>query len=309
MAGPRAAGSTLYCTLEPCSHVGRTGPCVARIADAGIVRVVASMADPNPLVGGRGFAFLEEHGIAVEVGPGAERAAAINQPFLIRTREQRPFVILKAAVSTDGFLAAEPGRRTVLTAAAANRHAHLRRAEVDAIGVGVNTVLADDPLLTVRGVFRERPLVRVVFDRNLRTPAAARLLSTLDAGPVMIVTTPAGAAQEKRVEALAARGAVIEVVEADGLRPMLERLAKREVGSLVLEGGPALHRAAWDEGVVDFVSLYVTPHVIGATARAAAADRLRLLQGAPLNTSALVERRVVPLGPDVLIEGYVHRPH
>ena len=194
-AGEGAQGATLYCTLEPCSHVGRTGPCVVRIVEAGIARVVAAVEDPNPLVRGRGFAYLKGHGVDVEVGLGAATATCLNQPFFTLTREQRPFVVLKAATSLDGCIAESPGRRTSLTSDVANRHAQRVRAEVDAIGVGSGTVLADDPLLTPRGPFRERPLTRVIFDRRLRTPPEARVLSTRDAGPVIIVTTAAGAAR------------------------------------------------------------------------------------------------------------------
>ena len=198
MAGSRAKGSTLYCNLEPCCHVGRTGPCVVRIVEADVARVVAATEDPDPLVRGRGFAFLREHGVRVEVGPEAETATLLNQPFFTRIREERPFVTLKAAVSLDGHVAAEPGRPTALTSAQANRHAHAFRAEVDAIAVGVGTVLADDPQLTARGAYRAQPLVRVVFDRQLRLPPEARVLSTGEAGPVIIVTTAAAAGRAER---------------------------------------------------------------------------------------------------------------
>ena len=300
-AGSRAAGATLYCTLEPCCHVGRTGPCSARVVEAGIVRVVASMEDPDPRVQGRGFAFLRQHGVEVQVGLGRSEALRLNQPFFTRIRQGRPFVILKAAVSLDGCVADAPGRRTPLTSAAANRHAHAVRAEVDAIGVGVGTILADDPLLTPRGPFRERPLTRVVFDRQLRTPPRARLLSTRDAGPVIIVTSPAAAARADVCSRLCAAGAEIEVAADGSLQSALARLGARHVGSLLLEGGAAVHRAAWDEGVVDFVRLYVTPHVLGSAG-------LRFLDGRSFSSAALRERRAVPLGPDALIEGYVHGP-
>ena len=153
-AGEGTQGATLYCTLEPCSHVGRTGPCVVRIVESGIARVVAAVEDPNPLVRGRGFAYLKEHGVDVEVGVGAATATCLNQPFFTLTRERRPFVVLKAATSLDGYIAESPGRRTALTSEVANRHAQRVRAEIDAIGVGSGTVLADDPLLTPRGPFR-----------------------------------------------------------------------------------------------------------------------------------------------------------
>ena len=299
-AGARARESTLYCTLEPCCHQGRTGPCVMRIVEAGVRRVVASVEDPNPLVRGRGFEYLRAHGVTVDVGIEAERAAAMNDAFFTLMLEQRPFVVLKAATSLDGRIAAAPGQRTALTSAPANRHAHRVRAEVDAVGVGVGTILVDDPELTARGVYRVRPLVRVIFDRRLRTPPNARVLSTREAGPVIIVTTAAFADRADVRAPLEARGAEIEVAGDGDVRAAMHRLAEREIGSLLLEGGADMHAAAWDAGVVDAVRLYVTPHVLGA-------DGVALLPGRTFSAADLHDRRVEPLGPDVLIEGYVHR--
>jgi diaminohydroxyphosphoribosylaminopyrimidine deaminase/5-amino-6-(5-phosphoribosylamino)uracil reductase len=300
-AGARARGSTLYCTLEPCCHQGRTGPCATRIVEAGVRRVVASVEDPNPLVRGRGFAYLRAHGVAVDVGIAAPRATAMNDAFFTLMLEQRPFVVLKAATSLNGRIAEAPGRRTALTSAAANLHAHRARAEVDAVGVGVGTILVDDPELTARGVYRARPLVRVIFDRQLRTPPHARVLSTRDRGPVIIVTTASAAARAELRTPLEARGAELDIAGDGTVGAALRRLAEREIGSLLLEGGAALHAAAWDEGVVDAVRLYVTPHVLGS-------EGVALLPGRCFSVAALHERRVEPLGPDVLIEGYVHRP-
>ncbi|HEY1910637.1 MAG TPA: bifunctional diaminohydroxyphosphoribosylaminopyrimidine deaminase/5-amino-6-(5-phosphoribosylamino)uracil reductase RibD [Vicinamibacterales bacterium] len=297
-AGTRASGATLYCTLEPCCHLGRTGPCVHRLVDAGVHRVVAAVEDPNPLVSGRGFAFLRAAGVAVEVGLCAPAATALNQAFFTLMSEGRPFVVLKAATSLDGRIASRPGARTALTSAAANRHAHRLRAEVDAIGVGVGTILADDPELTVRGIYRERPLTRVVFDRHLRTPPSARVLSTADAGPVIIVTTAPAADRAAIRQALEARGAEIAVAD-DSFRSALHCLGERHIGSLLLEGGAGMHAAAWDEQLVDFVRLYVTPHALGH-------DGLALLGDRAFSTATLLDRHVESLGPDVLIEGYVH---
>ncbi|MBI3492123.1 MAG: bifunctional diaminohydroxyphosphoribosylaminopyrimidine deaminase/5-amino-6-(5-phosphoribosylamino)uracil reductase RibD [Acidobacteria bacterium] len=299
-AGARARGATLYCTLEPCCHQGRTGPCVTRIVEAGIARVVASVEDPNPVVQGRGFAFLRAHGVAVQVGEAAETAVALNQPFFTLMHEGRPFVILKAATSLDGRIAEAPGRRTPLTSAAATRHAHRVRAEVDALAVGVGTILSDDPELTPRGAYRERPLTRVVFDRRLRTPPQSRILSTPDAGPVIIVTSVGAAARAELGTALEARGAEIVVAPDDTLRSALRRLGERQIGSLVLEGGATVHAAAWDENVVDYVRLYVTPHVLGD-------GGVPLLSGRRFSSAELRDRRVQSLGPDTVIEGYVHR--
>ena len=300
MAGVRARGATLYCSLEPCCHTGRTGPCVARIADAGITRVVAAVQDPNPLVCGRGFEYLPSRGITVDIGTGRAAAVLLNQPFFTLMHEGRPFVTLKAALSADGYIAEAPGRRTALTSDKANRHAQRIRAEIDAIGVGVGTILADDPLLTPRGAYRELPLVRVIFDRQLRTPPAARVFSTLEAGPVMIVTVAEAAGRTDVRHALEARGA--DVMVADGtLRSGLQALGRRGVTSLLLEGGAVLHEAAWMEQVVDYVRLYVTPRSLGA-------GGVKFLNGRRFSTMDLIERRVEPLGPDVLMEGYVHGP-
>jgi diaminohydroxyphosphoribosylaminopyrimidine deaminase/5-amino-6-(5-phosphoribosylamino)uracil reductase len=300
-AGARARGSTLYCTLEPCCHVGRTGPCAPRLVEAGVARVVAAVLDPNPVVRGRGFAYLREHGVGVEVGLGGAAAVALNQPFFTVVREGRPFVVLKAATSLDGRIAAVRGHPTKLTSSQADCHAHRFRAEVDAIGVGVGTVIADDPLLTVRGVYRHRPLTRVVFDRQLRTPPDARLLSTRAAGPVIIVTSGSAAGRDEARARLEAAGAEVLVAPDGRLRTSLELLPVRGINSLLLEGGAAVFRSAWDEDVVDYVRLYVTPHTLGAGA-------LALLDGATFSAAALIERRVEPLGPDVLIEGYVYGP-
>jgi diaminohydroxyphosphoribosylaminopyrimidine deaminase/5-amino-6-(5-phosphoribosylamino)uracil reductase len=272
---------------------------VTRIVEAGITRVVAAVEDPNPVVQGRGFAYLKAHGVAVQVGEAAETAVALNEPFFTLMHERRPFVILKAAISFDGHIAAAPGQRTPLTSAAANRHAHRVRAEVDAIAVGVGTILADDPALTARGAYRQRPLVRVVFDRSLRTPPQARIFSTRDAGPVIIIASAAAAGRKDIRQALEARGAEIEVVDGT-LRSALQRLGERQVGSLLLEGGAAIHAAAWDDHLVDYVRLYVTPHALGD-------GGLTLLAGRAFSSAELRDRHAFALGPDTVIEGYVHR--
>lgn len=301
-AGARARGATLYCTLEPCSHTGRTGPCAPLVTGAGITRAVIAFEDPNPLVAGRGLAHLRDHGIDVVVGLLGNEARRLNAPFLTVMRRHRPFVTMKVALSLDGRIAAAPGARTPLTGAAANRLIHRERAEVDAIAVGSGTMLADDPLLTPRGAFRRRPLVRVVFDSRLRTPAGAKVLSTLDAGPVIIMSThSAVAAAPDRVAALVGAGARVEPVpDTSPLPEALERLASIGVSSLVVEGGAALHRAFWDGGFVDRVQVFVTPQTLGP-------GGVEWLPFPVLSSGALADVRAAPVGEDVLIEAYVHR--
>jgi diaminohydroxyphosphoribosylaminopyrimidine deaminase / 5-amino-6-(5-phosphoribosylamino)uracil reductase len=301
-AGSAARGATLYCTLEPCSHWGRTGPCTERIGAAGITRVVAAMEDPFPQVNGRGFAALRERGIEVVVGVGRDQAVRLNQPFLTSVREGRPFVILKAAASIDGRISGGAGVRTQITSPAAMRRAQYDRAWVDAIGIGSETILVDDPLLTVREVYRERPLTRVIFDRRLRTPAGARVFATLTAGPVFVMTTEAAVRQSpEQVRELERAGATLVVPACSGIEAAVRALPRRDIQSIVIEGGAALHAAIWDAGLADYVQLYVAPATLGP-------------QGVPLNdrafsTFALFDKRVEALGPDVIIEGYVHRPH
>lgn len=295
-AGDAARGATLYCTLEPCSHVGRTPPCVDRILESGITRVVAAVEDPNPLVAGRGFARLREAGILVETGVHEAAARQLNRPFFSAMRRRRPYVIVKAVTSVDGCVAGTGGRPVRLSSAATDRRTHLLRAEVDAIAIGSGTLLADDPRLTVRGVYRHRPLARIVFDRRLRTPASARVLRTLDAGPVLIVTAPP--VQDDRVRALEAAGARV-LVEPGGLGDALRGLLQLGIQSLLVEGGPALHAALFRAGLADAVRLVVAPRALGAggvpwVERAAA----------PWAGWRLIS--VAPCGGDVIIEADVH---
>lgn len=299
-AGARANRATLYCTLEPCSHTGRTGPCAPLVADAGIRRAVVALQDPNPLVSGGGFDHLRRRAIDVRVGVERHRAAAQNAAFLTWIRTRRPYVILKVALSSDARVAAATGVRTQITGAAANRRIQRQRAEVDAIGIGSGTLLADDPLLTARGAYRTRPLVRVVFDRRLRTSARARLLSTLEAGPVIIASTASACATAPdRRRALETAGAQVLALPDDQLRTALVALGGMGVTSIVLEGGPALHRAAIDAGVADVLQVYIAPIALGPSGVAWIREGL-------LAWEQLRDRSAVWIGDDVMVEGHVH---
>jgi diaminohydroxyphosphoribosylaminopyrimidine deaminase/5-amino-6-(5-phosphoribosylamino)uracil reductase len=262
-AGSAASGSTLYCTLEPCSHVGRTGPCAERIVACGVTRVVAAMRDPNPRVSGGGFAYLRNHGVDVTTGDGEAPAQRLNAPFVTWMTQQRPFVIVKSVQSADGFIG-QLDARVALSGPAANRHFHGQRAEVDAIAVGSRTVLVDDPLLTARLVYRERPLVRVLFDWRLQIPASARVFSTRQFGPViMIVGRTEAERRPGDVEARRAWGCDVEVVADHDIEAVLRRLADRGVLSLLVEGGAGLQTAFVEAGLVDRVQRLRTPVVLG----------------------------------------------
>lgn len=297
-AGSRARGATMYVTLEPCCHTGRTGPCTRRLIAAGIRRVVAATLDPDPRVAGQGVAELRAAGLAVEVGLEQAAARRLNAAYFMAQERKRPLVLLKAAVSRDGAIAERRDRPTAITGAAANRRTQRLRAAVDAVAVGSGTVLADDPRLTVRDLVRTRPLTRVVFDRRLRTPATARLFADREAGPVIIVTSSAaGGAASSAAAALTRVGATL--VEAGTLGEALTALVGHGVHSLLVEGGAELHRALWDAGLVDRVHLVVAPRVLGPGA-------VPLFGGAAMPWGRLGAVRTRVYGDDVWMEADVH---
>ncbi len=296
-AGARARGGTLYVNLEPCCHVGRTGPCTRRIIDAGIARVVIAMTDPDARVNGRGVAELRRHGIAVDAGVCEEDARRLNAAFICVRTCGRPFVVLKAAASLDGKVAAAPGVRTPLTAAAANRKTQSLRAAVDAVAVGSETLRVDDPLLTAREVQRVRPLARVIFDRRLRTTPAARVFSTVSEGPVIVLTRSRGGPAAALAAALEAVGAT--VVEAATLAEGVRALLAWDVSTLLVEGGPALHAAFCAARLVDRVHLIVAPCVLGA-------EGVPWVDAATLDLSGATRLVAEPRGPDTWIEADVH---
>jgi diaminohydroxyphosphoribosylaminopyrimidine deaminase/5-amino-6-(5-phosphoribosylamino)uracil reductase len=298
-AGERARGGTLFVSLEPCCHQGRTGPCTSRVVASGIARVVVAMEDPDPRVRGRGLAVLRAAGLRVDLGLHAADARRLNRPFVTVQTLGRPFVIVKAAVSRDGRIAARPGVRTAITSAGANRRTQRLRSMVDAIGVGSGTVLADDPRLTVRETVRARPLVRVVFDRRLRIQSTARLFSTLGDGPVIILTSAtARDTLVDRVRALERAGAHV-VAAAENLDADVRGLLKWDVSSFLVEGGAQIHRALFAANLVDEAHVVVSPMRIGA-------EGVPVFGGLPDPLAGLSPGVVQAVGPDVWMEFDVH---
>jgi len=297
-AGARADGATLYVTLEPCCHTGRTGPCTRRILASRITRVVVATLDPFPLVAGQGVRELRDAGVAVEVGVDEGLARRLNAGYLRVHEHGLPLIILKAAVSRDGMIAARPGERTLISSPQALRRTQRLRAATDAIAVGIGTVLADDPILTVRDTVRARPYVRVVFDRQLRTPPMAALFTTLDAGPVLIVTAPGAPAQHAvRAAALRARGA--DLIEARTLADACGALATRDVHTVLVEGGGSVHRAFLEARLADRVYLCVASRALGPAG-------VPLFGGHEVPWAHLRVVRAEPCGPDVWMEADVH---
>jgi diaminohydroxyphosphoribosylaminopyrimidine deaminase/5-amino-6-(5-phosphoribosylamino)uracil reductase len=276
-AGAAARGATLYVTLEPCSHHGKTPPCADAIVAAGIARVVSALVDPNPQVAGAGHWRLAEAGVVVEVGIGAEEARRAHAGHIRRVQDGRPQVILKLAVSADGKAARSGRRPAAITGEAGRARAHLLRAQSDAVLTGIGTVVADDPLLTSRLPGVRSPL-RVVLDATLRLPLASKLVATARQVPLWVVTSEA--APRSREQALAAQGVdVARVPGTDGkldLAAVLKLLAQRGITRLMVESGPILAAAFLRADLVDEAALFRSPAIIGP-------DGIDALDGLPLS--------------------------
>ena len=305
MAGRRARGATLYVTLEPCVHWGRTAPCVDTVVAVGLSRVVVSAVDPNPLVNGNGLRRLEEAGLKVASGLLAERNAALNEAHAKWIVRKVPFVTLKAALTLDGKIACAGGDSKWISSAGTRDHVHLVRGEQDALLIGVNTLIADDPLLTVRhAAWPGKTIVRVILDSGLRFPLTSRILSTLDRGRVLVFAAAgapadkAGALEALGVEVLRPRdGAAVW-----GLPGVLAELGRREITSLLVEGGGRTFTAFIEEGLADKAILTIAPRLVGG----AAAPTLIGGEGVDRISEAipLARRRVFTIDDDLIVEGY-----
>ena len=267
-AGAGARGATMYVTLEPCAHTGRTGPCAEALIEAGLAVVVAAMEDPNPLVAGQGFAKLRAAGIAVSVdGRYTAAAEALNEAFCFFMRERRPLVTLKSALTLDGKIAAPDDNTGWITSDLAREHVQGLRHTTDAILTGIGTVLSDDCLLTDRsGAERSRPLLRIVVDSQLRISPHSSMVETC-AGDVLVATT--SAASPERRAALERKGVEVVVLDgADGrtsLRAVVELLSGRQYLSLMIEAGSKVNWAALEAGIVDKIFFYYAPKILGGT--------------------------------------------
>jgi diaminohydroxyphosphoribosylaminopyrimidine deaminase/5-amino-6-(5-phosphoribosylamino)uracil reductase len=262
-----AAGGTLYVSLEPCAHHGRTPPCTEAILEAGIARVVAASDDPTPKASGRGLGVLRDEGIEVELLEGelAHEARLLNQPFRKHARTGRPLVVFKAAMTLDGKVATRTGDSKWISGESSRARAHRWRAESDAVAVGLGTVLADDPLLTARVEGVPRQPRRVVFDSEARLPLSSRLVQ--GAGEVPVTVVCGRAAGRTQVQALEAAG--VDVVVASGaneparVASALDELGAREVQSLLLEGGPHLAGAFLEADELDEARVFIAPLLAG----------------------------------------------
>lgn len=298
--GLSAEGCTLYVNLEPCSHIGRTGPCTQAIIKAKLARVVIGVQDPNPYVNGRGIQQLRDAGIEVTVGVLAEECYECNAPFFTYIQKKRPFLSLKVAASLDAAIATRTGDAKWLSSEPARRWGHQMRDIVDAILVGANTVIADDPSLNVRMVEGVDPL-RVVLDSTLRTPPQAKLYQPPLAAGTLILTT---SQDETRIQTFRKQGVQVEQLPANeegrvSLSDALAHLYTRDIVHMLIEGGGQIHGAFFQAQLVDRLYYVLTPWMLGRDARPAfqlpGQDSLaNSLQFAPL--------QVTPLGPDLLIQ-------
>lgn len=269
--GFKAPGCTLYCNLEPCAHRKnrRTAPCAPAVAQAGIARVVLGMGDPIRSHAG-GAAWLRRQGIEVVRHVLRRECEELNRAFVTWARRGRPLIVLKAAMTLDGKIATRTGESQWITSKEARRHAHGLRDRLDAIMVGSGTVLADDPMLTARGIRGGRDPVRVVVDSRLRTPPAARLLpenSKSRARVILATTERASAAAERRLTRAGAEVWRLGKGPRVDLQALFHELARAELTSVLVEGGATLHGSLMDAGLVDELVLYIAPTVVGGGGR------------------------------------------
>ena len=307
--GGSAAGATLYVTLEPCNHTGRTPPCTERILAAGIRRLVVAMNDPNPSVRGGGNVFLQKEGIEVKTGVLESRARRLNEAYVKYATTGLPFVVVKCAATLDGWIATASGDSKWVSGQQSREHVHRLRHAMDAILVGIDTVMADDPRLTARlkdtdGIHPRR----IVLDTHLRIPETARLLRSQDGVDTIVVSGPS--IPKERIKKIAGDNIRVltapvksDRIDLNALMPMLARL---QITSVLIEGGGAVIGSAFQDKVVDKILLFYAPKILGGD------DGVAICRGSGpklmKDCIAVDDIAVHRFGDDVMIEGYVRRP-
>lgn len=304
-ADDKACGATMYVTLEPCNHHGRTGPCTEAIIDAGITRVVVGTGDPNPEVAGRGINRLREEGIEVTVGVLERECRSLIAPFAKHVSTGLPYVTLKMAMTLDGRTATSTGDSKWISNEKSRLHVHHMRDRCDAIMVGVGTVLVDDPQLTTRLPDGGRDPVRIIVDSKLRIPASARVLAIDSTAPTIVATT--STAERDKISELESVGAEIIIVpDTEGsvdLPALMQALGKRDIQSILLEGGARLAAAALRVQMVDRVAVFIAPRLL------AGSDGAGLFAGAGFlsmdESIRLQDVRSRQFDDDILVEGEI----
>ncbi|MBP2644812.1 MAG: ribD [Firmicutes bacterium] len=303
-AGQNAAGATLYVTLEPCSHYGRTGPCAKAVIEAGIKRVVVAMTDPNPLVAGRGLVLLREAGLEVVEGIMAEEAARLNEVFIKWVSTGLPFGVLKTATTLDGKIATQSGHSKWITGENARQGVHELRDTYDAILVGIGTVLADNPALTTRLPQGGKNPTRVIVDSFARTPLNAQVMCD-GLAPTLIAVTEQ--APRDNIAALQAKGAEVLVVPQKenrvDARALFRILGERAITSVMIEGGAEINASVLNANLVDKVYTYIAPKIIGGKGAPGSVGGMgpERIEEAVL----LEDMSVTACGEDILVTAYV----
>jgi diaminohydroxyphosphoribosylaminopyrimidine deaminase/5-amino-6-(5-phosphoribosylamino)uracil reductase len=302
-AGRNAKAATLYVTLEPCAHFGRTPPCIDRIIKSGIKEVVVGMIDPNPLNNGRGVNILRQHKIRVEVGFLEDKLKKINEVFIKYITKRMPFVTVKVAQSLDGRIATKRGDSKWITSDRARVYAHRLRADYDAIMVGVNTVLRDNPKLDAW--FSKKQLAKVIIDSQLSTPQDANIFSKNSRVLIIALASTPGLETENR-RMLSQKAKILEVRERAGqinLKDTMRKLAQMEITNILVEGGGTLIGSLFDEGLVDKVLFFISPKIIGGK------EAISSVMGKGIaridKAVRLKEVKLKRLGEDFLIEAYI----
>ena len=296
-------GATLYVTLEPCCHYGKTPPCTEAIIENGISRVVIGSPDPNPLVAGKGVAILRQHGIAVTEGVLREQCDRLNQVFLHYIQHQTPYVVMKYAMTMDGKIATRSGLSKWITGEAARQQVQQDRHRYSAIMVGVGTVLADDPMLTCRLPDSKNP-VRIICDTHLRTPLTSQIVQTAKDVPTMIATS---CSTEETLAPYRQAGCQICMVpEQKGhldLQRLMQALGQQKIDSILLEGGGTLNWAALQSGIVHKVQAYIAPKLFGGTEAKSPVEGLGV--DTPAQAVRLAPPQIIHFGDDLLLESEV----
>jgi len=304
-AGAKANGATLYVTLEPCTHFGRTPPCVHKIIASGIARVIVGMVDPNPINNGKGIEVLRQNKIKVEVGFLEEKLKKLNEVFIKYITKKMPFITVKVGQSLDGKIATKTGDSKWITSDKSRSYAHRLRANYDAVMVGVNTILRDNPRLNVW--FSKKRIVKIVVDSQLSIPEDANIFSK-DSSVIIatLATLPGQETENRRI--LAQKAKILDVKEKAGqvnLKDMLKKLARMEISNILVEGGGTLIGSLFDEGLVDKVMFFISPKIIGGK------DAFSSVMGSGVSriekAIKLKDVHLRRIGQDFLIEGYVQR--
>ena len=303
-AGKYARGASLYVTLEPCAHYGRTPPCVDKIIESGIKRVLVGMVDPNPLNNGKGIKLLKEHGIKIETGLLGEEIKRENQSFIKYITRKTPFITVKVGQSLDGKIALRSGESKWITSSPAREYSHSLRRDYDGIMVGVNTVIRDNPFLSGS---LDRPLTKIVTDSSLSTPAEANIFKK--PGEVIIASLKEKSGQETESRNLLLQKArILEVKENNGqlnLYDLLKKLARLGLCNILVEGGGSLIGSLFDYGLVDKGMFFIAPEIIGGK------DSISSVMGRGISrldkAVKLKDVKIKMIGEDFLVEGVVRK--